>query len=361
MTTTRKKKVLIVGQLASFAGAGPLADVFRALPDWDVTLIAGQRDNLDFAGIYKAKVLREMSWRERWQLRREVRKTDLTVIVATPGFETWIRILLVQKPRKAFRINYVLRMAPFFAGMLNRHTTAVLLSDSYVLSKPARVNSLLRMLPGIHVFAMPDLIPMLARSTVYPFYPGTGLPKAPDPRAVRDKPLTGHSPSMKQRYSQKGTQFILDVFDRNEVNYDLISGLPYDEALQRKSQLDVFVDQIASVDRFPKTTWHGGIGKSGLEAMALGCAVVTSGTLADTEPYMPMPPVLMSDRDRFEDDLRALLADPDRIARMGREGRTWFEAHATPEAQVRKILENTGFADSPQRARQGAAKRISSI
>ena len=347
MTTSHRKKALIVGQLASFAGAGPLADVFRAMPDWDVTLVAGQRDNLDFAGIYKAKVLQDMSWRDRWHLRREVHKADLTIIMAVPGFETWFRLLTIQQPRQSFRINYVMRMAPFFARKPDQHTTAVLLSDSYVLSKPARVQTLLRMFPGLHVFSMPDLMPMIERETVYPFYPGTGPPKAPEPRPDRDKPLVGHSPSMKARYAQKGTDFILDVFDRNAVHYDLITDLSYDEALQRKSQLDVFVDQVASHDRFPKTTWHGGIGKSGLEAMALGCAVVTSGTLADTEPHMPMPPVLMTDRDRFEDDLRALLADPDRIARMGREGRAWFEAHATPEAQVRQILKNTGFADAP--------------
>lgn len=338
-----RKKVLIVGQLASFAGAGPLAKMFNSLGDWDVELVVSRPDNLDFSGLYNAHVLRQMGFLSRIKLRAAVRDADLTIIAGTPGIDTWMRLLALGRPNRTAKIGRTMRQAKKFAQREFENPIALLVTDSHILIHPDELNKIFSYFPSMKIFAMPDLIPFIRRDEVLPFYPGTGTYEEQQDRSVRRNPLVGHSPSKKERFHQKGTQRVLDAFAKLELDYDLISGLPYFEALARKSKLDIFVDQVAPADLFPKTTWHGGVGKSGLEAMALGCAVVTSGTLADTEPHMPLPPVLMTDEDRFETDLKNLAADPTRVAEMGRLGKAWYETYATTESQVRFILQHTGF------------------
>ncbi|MGJ8530542.1 MAG: glycosyltransferase [Alphaproteobacteria bacterium] len=343
--SSHKKSVLIVARKATYAGAGVLAKQFRKLDGWDVELVVDQEDYPQQLWRHcNATIWSMASPTECERVRRLARNSDLTILAGNPAIYLWLSIL---------GRRFLKRVLPFVAPMmgqalginrlLKKQAVAVLVTDSLMLFQNNKFNRLFQSLPDLKIFAMPDLIPFIhGVKEIFPFYPGIELPTKPPTRPLNDNLVVGHSPSAESRFDQKGTAFITDVFQKHGIAHDLITGLDYRAALARKADLDIFVDQI-SYKRYSGLDWHGGIGKSGLEAMALGCAVITSGTLADTEPYFPAPPVIFAERDDFEDKLLSLLADPQRARKNGNAGRGWVESHATPAAQTRLIMECCGI------------------
>lgn len=340
------KTAFVVAEIGTYAGAGPLVAELRRSEDWQVNFVVAHKDEpQQFWRSFEATVLSELSLWERWALRSRARSADLTIVAGTPALDIWMRVLQARRPgRRRFSYKSTWARSRKFAGVPDRQSVAIMVTDSFLLSNTAKINALYNRFRGAHFFVMPDLIPFVERSGVHPFFPGTATPQQGE-RTARDGPLRiGHSPSSQSRFDQKGTAFIQEVLGKHKVEMDLITGLEYSDALARKAQLDLFIDQI-SYPKFEGVDWCGGLGKSGLEAMAMGVAVVTSGNLADTAPEIPAPPVVMTDRARFEADMLELLADPARVAALGRDGKDWFERYASPTAQLRFILDRTGHLE----------------
>ncbi|WP_420335123.1 hypothetical protein [Roseibium sp.] len=348
MSSGTRKTVLIFGQLATYGGAGILADQFRSRGDWDVHLIVAKEDEPQgFWKTYGAKLWCDQNWFQRRRIRDIARKADLTILAGTPALDTWIRALLGKSAGKQGKTTYSQKLVRKGAQKLgpNRSKGAVslLVTDSFLLSTNPETNELYNLFPEVTLFVMPDLIPFVERKKKIPFYPLVEVKCKEEQVDKTNDVLVGHSPSSEKRYKQKGTDFILEVFNRNDIRHDLISGLDYQTSLLRKSALDIFVDQMAP-QKFKGLSWSGGLGKSGLEAMALGCAVITSGHLAETEPYLPLPPVLFTDRADFEEKLNSLVKDPEEVRRLGKNAQDWIAQYATPEAMVDHLLK---YSDLP--------------
>ncbi|WP_418060580.1 glycosyltransferase family 4 protein [Pimelobacter simplex] len=149
------------------------------------------------------------------------------------------------------------------------------------------------------------------------------LPKVIDTSALvapplpeRPRPVVAHAPSSR---SLKGTDLIVAGLDRLRdegvaFDVDLIEGVGNAEALERMARADIVVEKLLG----------GDAGVTSLEAMALGRVAVARIREQVLEEH-PDLPVVSADPNTFVDVMRDLLADPQRRARLGREGRAYVE------------------------------------
>lgn len=156
-----------------------------------------------------------------------------------------------------------------------KNKTTVILTDSYFLKNHKTID-----LKGVRVLCMPDLAQYCDYDKLY------YMPFQWDLPVVKHDVFTiAHSPYDETKMALKGTEIIESVGD-----IDVIMGLSWMESIQRKSRAHMFIDQISERE----SRYKGGIGKSGLEAMAVGCLTFTSGVPVEGE--IPAPPVIWVDR-----------------------------------------------------------------
>jgi hypothetical protein len=132
-----------------------------------------------------------------------------------------------------------------------------------------------------------------------------------------------HSPYSPEKMKQKGTEFISAVCAKHNLSLKIITGKTWLDTVRIKAQYRFFVDQL-----------FRGIGKSGLEAMLLDCAVVT-GVKPDTDN---LPPVLWTDKRRFERDLLELIFDRERTDQIVKAQKEWAVVNLDPKVTAKKII-----------------------
>ncbi|WP_247010101.1 glycosyltransferase family 4 protein [Halorientalis litorea] len=164
----------------------------------------------------------------------------------------------------------------------------------------------------------------------------TIIPRAMDPDEwdpvgideSKETPLVVHPPSNKD---VKGSWFVQEAVDtlREEgldFEYEEISGLPHEEAVEKYKQADVIVDQLL-------IGWHGVVT---LEAMALGkpavCYIRDDLNSDDV-------PVAEANPETLTDTLRELIRDPDKRARLGRDGREYVEENHDIETVTDQLVD----------------------
>lgn len=165
---------------------------------------------------------------------------------------------------------------------------------------------------------------------------GIYLPKVVDTDNLRAEPLgasggvpvVAHAPSLR---ATKGTDFVLAGLDRLRADgvafdVDLIEGVSNAEALERMARADIVVEKVLG----------GDAGVTSLEAMALG-RVAVARIRDQVRAQHPDLPVVSADPDTFDDVLRALLSDPERRARLGRQGRQYVEKEHSPLVTGRRL------------------------
>ena len=155
----------------------------------------------------------------------------------------------------------------------------------------------------------------------------------------KNKDLTiSHSPFVKSKYKEKGTLEIID--STNGYNLDLITGLSWKACIERKARSHIFVDQIDHYDRdkfkfkSPDYVWPA-LGKSGIEAMHLGCLVITYGAEQKTE--IPSPPVAWCNGN-FKEILDYYIKNERERIEMAMAAREWALKYASYDFAAQNVL-----------------------
>jgi len=171
------------------------------------------------------------------------------------------------------------------------------------------------------------LIHPRAKFLFYPFF-ADDMPSA---EKIDDgKIRIGHSPT---RRSTKGTEIILDVLKKlskrfKNIEIVLIENLPYDIALRKKSELDIFIDQLGEL----------GYGISGLESLAMGIPTVCQ-ILPDFEKFLSEHPFVNADEQNLEDVLMELIESPQMRTEFGEKGKLWVRKVHNPVDAIEPLLE----------------------
>jgi hypothetical protein len=155
----------------------------------------------------------------------------------------------------------------------------------------------------------------------------------------RDKEtLIGHSPFGPIKQREKGTEEIIEA--TKDYDFDLITGVSWDECLERKAKCHIFVDQIDHYDRDKfqfknKDYVWPALGKSGIEAMHLGCLVITHGKSYDTE--IPAPPVAWCNGN-FKEVLNYYINHESERKELAAAGREWALKYASYDFAAQNVL-----------------------
>jgi glycosyltransferase involved in cell wall biosynthesis len=151
-----------------------------------------------------------------------------------------------------------------------------------------------------------------------------------------------HAPTHRQ---VKGTRFILEAVDALKqeglaFDFELVEGLPFEEARQRYRAADILVDQVLA-------GWYGGLA---VEAMALGKPVISYLREDDLhvlpEQMRQELPIVSAEPQTLRDVLREALTGPrDRLRQVGEASREYAMRWHAPQ-RVAGILRD-GYASCP--------------
>lgn len=156
------------------------------------------------------------------------------------------------------------------------------------------------------------------------------------------KLLITHSPRSNHKIKTKGTneieRFISKLKKKHDFDFKLITGLEMDNALKEKSKSHIHIDQLVFKNKNIEKHWgeikyHGALGKSGLEAMMLGCCVITGAPEPKTMPHFESPPIVWTSFDDFYKDLEFLIVNKDERRKQIKKQNYW----------VKNIISNKEF------------------
>lgn len=159
----------------------------------------------------------------------------------------------------------------------------------------------------------------------------------------------GHSPGKITRRHWKGTDLIESVFMGlsdtlgDKVDCQVAPRMSHADVLEWRRSFHIFVDQICPPHRvigYPD--YEGGLDKAGLEAMAAGCAVITSGGPFDPPVGHEPPPVIRSDAAGLYQVLEDLIRNRKATKQIGQAGREWVRKACKPTVVAERILKAIG-------------------
>lgn len=143
-----------------------------------------------------------------------------------------------------------------------------------------------------------------------------------------DEPLRiGHAPTNR---AAKGSDMIIPIVKQLEQNFPvkliLIENLPYQEALKRKAECHIFIDQIGDL----------GYGINSLESLAMGIPTCSCLAPGFDEQY-PDHPFIVIDSKNLKSRLISLIEDKELRINKARQGREWVKKYHDPIKVVKKI------------------------
>ncbi len=137
----------------------------------------------------------------------------------------------------------------------------------------------------------------------------------------------GHAPTNR---AAKGSDVIIPVVQELEKEFPvqliLIENLPYQEAIQRKAQCHIFIDQIGDL----------GYGINSLEALALGiptCTCLAPGF----EQHYPDHPFIVIDAENLKQRLIDVIQNKSLRRSKARQGLHWVKQYHDPMRVVQTI------------------------
>jgi hypothetical protein len=139
--------------------------------------------------------------------------------------------------------------------------------------------------------------------------------------------VIGHAPTNRLA---KGSDMIIAVAQslQNEfpIDLELIENVSYEEALRRKAQCDIFIDQIGEL----------GYGINAIEALALGVCACTALVSSFAEKY-PDHPFVEINAENLRERLSELCRYPEKRQRLRQRGREWVERMHEARQVVQRI------------------------
>ncbi len=149
------------------------------------------------------------------------------------------------------------------------------------------------------------------------------------PLPYRDEKIIriGHAPTNR---AAKGSNVIIPIVKELEQNYSvkliLIENLSYQEALKRKSECHIFIDQIGDL----------GYGINSLEALAMGIPTCSCLAPGFAEQY-PNHPFIVIDEYNLKSQLVNLIQNTELRMKKAEEGMEWVRKYHDPVKVVQRI------------------------
>ena len=186
---------------------------------------------------------------------------------------------------------------------------------------------------------------------ILPYVPPMSLLYYKIPEFKENKEIVlAHSPGEKfdSRNDVKGTKFIRMCFNNlvekyPGLSYKIIHGVDHEECIKAKGSCDIFVDQIIDESLYNiQPSYLGGQGKSGIEAMALGCLTMTSYRDLNSEPFFKNTPIIKVDKNNLEGTIEKFIINRELRLDMAKKQKEWVDKYLSEEFFASYILKHIG-------------------
>jgi len=138
--------------------------------------------------------------------------------------------------------------------------------------------------------------------------------------SLNKKLRVGHAPT--NRF-YKGSNHIIRVCEKlkteGEIEFDLIENVPNKDALKRKKNLDIFIDQVGD-----KGGW--GYGMNSIESLSMGICTLTEMNQS-YEDFISDHPFININEKSLERILKSLIKDHSSILLKGSQGKNWVSKY----------------------------------
>ena len=140
--------------------------------------------------------------------------------------------------------------------------------------------------------------------------------------------IIGHAPTNRRA---KGSDIIINAVKELQQEYphielDLIEGVPYKEALERKSRCTLFIDQIGNL----------GYGINSIESLGMGI-VTCSGLAPGFSSMFRGHPFIEIDRNSIKDNIRNIINNNEKRADLEERSASWVRSIHNSSTVVQKI------------------------
>lgn len=241
-----------------------------------------------------------------WQARSVIQQAEHVLIISTWGLKTWAKI------------------------DTEHERLAMLVVESRMERYPDECRTVIREAGIKQLFHLPNLSPYMPDRSVAMLQPVV-VPETAPVKATDGPTIIVHTPGTEKKRHQKGSGQVQRVIDEMSVKHDIeyreIIMASHAETLAHRAAAHICIDQI------PPAGWPRGLGLSGEESLAYGCATVSTmypQTYAGTYPY---PPVHVADSGYgLKKRLNRLLVRPrEWLIEQGRFNHAWAANHLSPE------------------------------
>lgn len=337
-------KLAVLSYLATYGNAPLLARAFQELGH-DVRMVIRYRNapsNDDDYGFSDEFPCWQTEKSDEFKLAKKwVQAADAIVVMAMPSLHHLIPRLFGThdiKPHKPGAI--ILSSSHLMRGNKAMRRIA---HQGRVFTSPVDANNADIVASGLLPFVQPHKRVYCTASFPGLYYPP--IAAVGNSLAWDDCVRIGHSPGKITRRHWKGTDTIdavlMGLSDAygDKVKCQILPRMPHAEVLEARRSFHIFIDQICpphKVIGYPD--YEGGLDKAGLEAMAAGCAVITSGGPFDPPAGHEPPPVIRSDAAGLYQVLEDLIRNPEATRQIGQASRKWVQKACKPTAVAERIL-----------------------
>lgn len=337
-------KVAVLSYLATYGNAPTLAKAFSDLGHESKLIIryannrAGETIDFEFSEEYPCW---EIQNKEDHKAARDwIKDVDHVVVVGIPSL-LWLLPRLIDEPIPFFTRNsgsIVISSSHLMLGMRGWENDIENSGEYPALWNQKRIKE-----SGLNVFVQPHKKKYLGDIEAHCWYPP--IPLMEDNASPESNISIGHTPGKENRWHWKGTTYIKKTFaaleqKHKDIKCEILGETPHKECCERRRDWHIFVDQVCNAHDVPgQKQYYGGLDKSGLEGMATGCAVITSGGPLVFGDDFPRPPVIVTGHAQLQFVLDSLVQDSDRIKEMGDKSREWVRKYCSPEFVASRILE----------------------
>jgi len=329
-------KIAVLSYLATYGNAPTLARSFEKLGH-DVRLILRYRNcgtATDFGFFDEFPCLEIENPFDFEAAKTWVKHADKIVVIGMPSL-LWLVPKLVDRPIPG---AIILSSSHLMLGMKAYHHEI----EQSGLS-PAEWNQTKIRESGLKVFVQPHKKTYIGDIEARCWYPP--IPILDENIAPSDKIVIGHSPGKRHRWHWKGTEQIQKTLTalhhkHRGISYHVLGETEHTACCLARSEWHICIDQICMAHDVPgQKQYAGGLDKSGLEGMAAGCAVITSGGPLTFGNEFPRPPVIVTGHVQLPIILDTLIQDRQRISDMGHAGRQWVKKYCDPAFVANRLLE----------------------
>lgn len=341
-------KIAVLSYLATYGNAPLLARGFQELGH-NVRMVIRYRNapsNDDDYGFSDEFPCWQTEKREEFKLAQKwVRAADRIVVMAMPSLHYLVPRLFGTHDKKPHTHGAIILSSSHL--MRGNKTMRQVAHEGRVYSSPVDANNKDIVLSGLLPFVQPHKRVYCTASFPGLYYPP--IAEVGNSVAANDCVRIGHSPGKLTRRHWKGTDLIESVFMGlsdtlgDKVNCQVAPRMPHVDVLEWRRSFHIFIDQICPPHRvigYPD--YEGGLDKAGLEAMAAGCAVITSGGPFDPPAGHEPPPVIRSDAAGLYQVLEDLIRNRKATKQIGQDGREWVRKACKPTTVAGRILEAIG-------------------